>query len=66
MPQLSQILRILQEVLEVRKTKKQTFYNESAKGQIISEYFFYQRIWQISALAPKEWQNQKNKDTLLH
>ena len=31
-------------------------------GQIISEYFFFQRkILQISALAPKEWTNQKTK-----
>ena len=36
---------------------------EGSKGQIISEYFFYQqkKNWQISALAPKEWSNQKIK-----
>ena len=30
-------------------------------GQIISEYFFFtnEKIWQISALAPKEWPSQK-------
>jgi hypothetical protein len=40
-----------------------------ANGQIISEYNFpkyQQKIWLISAIAPKEWSNQKNKVTFFH
>ena len=45
-----------------------------AKGKAISEWNFgvlnfpkqQQQNWQISALAPKEWSNQKSKGTLLH
>ena len=38
------------------------------REKIISEYIFFinEKIWQISALAPKEWSNrsnQKDKDT---
>ena len=38
-----------------------TNYIANFKGQIISESIFFtnKKIWQISALAPKEWSNQK-------
>ena len=46
--------------LDLVKTRFQ-IQSMPVKGQIISEYilFSYEIIWQISALAPKEWPNKK-------